>query len=137
MENRHHVLRNSSLPVIEEVENDSAFDGDVTGKIPNQFVVGFVNADVDNSDKVRSDDSLSNSGNSSKNERKIKRTTTQNEVKVPPYIQPIQQVIFNSTYIEFNNNGTTFRHQDQPHSGHNRQYHHRNVAPNGYEFCRV
>lgn len=137
MENRHHVLRSSSLPVIEEVENDNAFNDDVAEKIPKQFrVVRFVNdvsSNVNNCDGVRSDDSISNSGGSSNIDRKIKLPPTQNEVKMPPYIQPIQQVIFNSTYIEFNNNGTTSGHQDQPHSGHNQQYHHRNVAPNGYE----
>lgn len=133
MENRHHVLRNSSLPVIEEVENDNAFDDDVAGKIPKQFhVVRLVNDDVSgvgNSDGVKSgSDSINNS--SFNNESNIKLPPTHNEVKVPP---PIQPVIFNSTYIEFNNNGAPFGHQDQPHSGHNRQYHHRSVAPNGYE----
>lgn len=139
MENRQHVLRNSSLPVIVEVENDNAFDDDVAGKIPKQFrVVRFVNdgSDVGNSVGVQSGDSFSNNGGSSNNERKMQLPPTHNEVKVPLNIQPIQQVIFNSTFTELNNNGTTFGHQDQPHSGHNRQYHHRSVAPNGYELVR-
>lgn len=134
MENRHHVLRNSSLPVIEEVENDNAFDDDIAGKIPKQFhVVRFVNevSSVQNSDGVKSGDSVSNNDGSGINEQKTKLPPIHNEVKLPPYIQPIQQVIFNSTYIESNNNGTTFGHQDQPHSGHNRQYSRRSVAPNG------